>query len=380
MAATSAIPIDPHVIYEKFRSLSQQGHHFCFIFGAGASAGYSRLESQPSPPVVSELFDDSNEIVRMVIRRGAHETILRRRDDIKEALIEHGGDLEAYLGHLYSLNKSHELFTRLLLYLQDVCFAASESVDLNRVTNNYLRLIYRMESLRGTNWSCVTFNYDTILEKTFVAAGSDIRRFSTFEDYRSDPVIVKAHGGVNFRYRHTEPAGKPRQAKQIFELMMNHPDDSSADTVVPWDIFSDALPPLQHMTKVPQPSGPQHLSIYDFPAMMVPVHNTGVSHSQFFERSVSAALAEIDRAKLIVAIGYNFGDVVFVQGLRKLKLAGKEIILVNGADFSNSPNDCLGYKNISSFWDGPTYLFRGAKFSAFVDSIGPGKPPIADSP
>jgi hypothetical protein len=373
-----AIPTDPLAVYELLRTVSEEDGHICFIFGAGASAGYSRNEKQFAPPVVASLFDDSNPVVNLVIRRTEHDAIMRRRDDIIEAIVEHGGDLEAYLGHLFSLHQNNELFTRLLLYLQDLCFTASANIDLSRTSNNYLRLIYRMESLRGTKWSSITFNYDTILEKTIIATGSDPRDFTALDDYLLEPRIIKVHGGINVRYQIIERSKPDRRTGDLFRLMMSFPQDPLIGTINTMGLSStDHMFPVIQAGMVPrqnQPNLQERLVTYNFPVMMVPIHNTNREHNAYFGEKLEQAMEEISRSALVIAIGYNFGDRLFVDALKRLKLEGKTILLVGGADFSDSPTDNPGYNIISSFWKGPIHLFKGAKFTEFVNSIGPAKP------
>jgi hypothetical protein len=367
-------PLEPLGVYELLRDVSTRDERICFIFGAGASAGYSRIAAQLSPPVVVTLFDDSNPVVKEVIQRTTHETILRRRENMVEALVEHGGDLEAYLGHLFRLNRDNELFTKLMLYLQDVCLAASLGIDQNERSNNYLRLIYRMESLRGSKWSCITFNYDTILEKSFLAAGSDARTFSKVAEYQQDPKIIKIHGGVNLRY-HINERAKPD--REIFRLMLSFPADPPIGDVGMLPLASGAeAPPVASHNTVARHQAPGHerMSDYDFPLMMVPIHNANDEHSKFFQERVDEAVAEISRSSLVIAVGYNFGDKIFVEKIKEIENTKKSLLIVSGSDFSSDPAGYPGYSAITSIWKGRIYFFKGEKFTGFTDCIGPAKP------
>ena len=376
MEKAAGTPLDPYGVYEKLRTVAHQQGRVCFVFGAGASFGYSRLPNQGAPPVVAGLFDDTVTVVNKVLSR--HEFIQRRRNDIQEELIEHGGDLESYLGHLYKLHPNNELFTRLILYMQDVCALASETIDADRETNNYLRLIYRMESLRGADWSCITFNYDTILERTFMAVGSASRTFANAHDYDLGPKIIKVHGGINFRYQFQETDQPVRTMGNVFDHMMAHSSEAK-DASIYCLPMSDAIPISRTTMNTGGNRTPaRRLGIYNYPAMMVPIHNTNNTHNQFFQSAVDRALQEIHNAKIVIAIGYNFGDKIFVDGMRKLDLSGKEMLVVSGSDFSDNPTDCPAYNELSNFWSGPLYLFRGAKFASFVNSIGPTNPKVIE--
>ena len=227
-----------------------------------------------------------------------------------------------------------------------------------------------MEGLKGANWSCVTFNYDTILERTFVAAGSDGRNFVQRKSYAVDPIIVKVHGSINFRYALQERNLPTRTPRDIFKLMMAYPQTPSVGGVGTLDLNVKSLPDWH--TTATNPG--VRIETYNFPVMMVPIHNTNITHSEFFQENVSSAIAAVDKAHLVVAIGYNFGDKIFVEGLKNINLGEKEVIIVSGSDFSTNPNDCLAYTSLSTFWSGPLYLFKGEKFTGFVDAIGPQRP------
>ncbi len=369
-------PLDYSGVYEKLRRTTEQDKHICFVFGAGASFGYSRIAGQLAPPVVANLFDDSNPLVASVLSK--HSEVLRRRGAIADELIEHGGDLEAYLGKLYERNPASELFTQLVLYIEDICAAASETIDAEQSSNNYLRLIYRMEGLSKPNrWSCVTFNYDTILERSFIAAGSQQRKFSHLSEYNFDPKILKIHGGVNLRFRSYGRENEERAKSRMFRLMMDYHSENGVKGDKKRDVIQSIslFDPIPHF-KTPErlvigPSPMERVSIFSFPVMMVPIHNTNITHNDYFSSALKSSLKELDRAKLVVAIGYNFGDKLFVEGLKNLKTREKDILIVSGPDFSGSPGDCPAYNQLAPFWEGSLYMFRGAKFSGFVDAIYP---------
>jgi hypothetical protein len=116
------------------------------------------------------------------------------------------------------------------------------------------------------------------------------------------------------------------------------------------------------------------MSDYDFPLMMVPIHNANDEHSKFFQEQVDQAVTELSRSSLVVAIGYNFGDKIFAEKIKEMESADKTLLVVSGSDFSSNPTDYPGYSAITSIWKGKIYFFKGEKFTGFTDCIGPTKP------
>ena len=157
--------------------------------------------------MVKDLFNESNRVIKEIINRPSNTFIKNNSSDFAQELEYHNNDLEKYLSFLYSQQKEDRIFASFLSYLEDIFFLASDGVTTG--LNNYKTLINRMWDFHGKkHWGCISFNYDTILEQSYLIAGRDIseRDFSDLESYLNyNPVILKMHGGINFRYIFKKP-------------------------------------------------------------------------------------------------------------------------------------------------------------------------------
>ena len=201
MSTNEDILISKEATKLRIESIATNNDAACIIFGAGASFGYSEKHIL-KPPTVTRLFNKSNEVVKHVIAQEEHSIIKNNSEDYTRRIKSYGNDLERYLSSLYKNRKEDKLFAQLLTYLEDIFFIASRNVV--EESNNYKSLINLMLELHGSKlWSCISFNYDTILEKSYLIVDRDPegRNFSSLRGYTgSNPVILKMHGGINFRY------------------------------------------------------------------------------------------------------------------------------------------------------------------------------------
>lgn len=356
----------------RIQSLAtKQDDTACIIFGAGASFGYSD-ENYFKPPIVKDLFDDSNNLVKEIINSREHASIKTNRQHYKDQLQNYNNDLEAYLSFLYKRNPKDSLFSNFLIYLQDIYINASK--NFTSEPNNYKKLINLMWDLHGDkHWACISFNYDTLLEKSYAEAGRDpvTRKFDSLESYTNHrPVILKMHGGINFRYAHVK-SHEYNDDKikfpvySLFSKMMSNEDNwkvGLADVVYP-----ELEKPNHHQTYY---KGDMRMSYYDFPLMLIPVHATVQTGNPYFENMANLAKTEIEKSNLIISIGYNFGDDSFLGKLSSLNLSKKEIILVGTKSSNIDFGSYLAFQRIKKDCpDTCVKIFDGNGFTEFIKAI-----------
>ncbi len=359
-------------LYEKLTNVAQQPNaNICFIFGAGASYGYTEQINALRPPIVSDLFSDYNPIVKRVIQLPKHRFILNQRNFLASALSSYDNDLEKYLSFLYNRNDEDDLFTLLLLYLQDIYSLSSANIEVEQ--NNYHSLILQLSTLCGKSpWSCLTFNYDTILEQSYEHTGRNrARKFNNFDSYvNQNPKILKMHGSINFYFRFTEKSqSQKRTDKDIFGFMMNKKSEITNSHFV--HTLTDK--PGFHNTSERKNFGSsqiEHIDTYNFPLMMVPIHGTKKPENLFFEEMINEAKKEIEKSSLVIAIGYNFGDELFMNEMKNIDLSKKDLILVGTRSLHTNPETHAGFKNALNVWKNRNiHIFKGDGFADFVKAI-----------
>lgn len=369
-----AVLLEKEETYRKYKkAVDRTDSSICFIFGAGASYGYSSENSFFAPPIVADLFSDTNGVVKEVIRRPQHDFILGHRDFLKKALRRYNGDLERYLSELYQKNSNDDFFSSLLFYLQDIFYLASDKVQENN--NSYKDLVNLLFTSRGSlPWSCITFNYDTLLEQSYIFARRDRERnFKDIKSYLNYPKILKMHGSVNFRYLLTEDNSNPtRNEKNVFGLMM----DGKKDIGEAIEVFEPKTGSARNLNflnpiTIPDEKGINRAKkVYNFPLMMVPIHATKRPKHNFFLEMLKEAKNEIEKASLIIAIGYNFGDELFMSEISNIDLKNKDLILVGTkklvVDYKSHP----AYQDvIKVFESNRVHVFNGNGFTEFIDTI-----------
>ena len=359
-------------MFDKFKSLSENSNNVCIIFGAGASYGYTNQTTDYDlPPIVSKLFDIDEPIVKKVISRPEHASVFRLKDFIIDTLEDYNNDLEAYLSFLYKNNDEDHTFPSLLHYLHDVFLMASKNIDEN---NNYQMLIHQLSTIRGKKpWSCISFNYDTILEQSYILTGrNNSRKFNAFDNYLAiNPKIIKIHGSVNFYYVLRENKSIPTKTKEdIFSIMMgNIPTIKGySETATPEhnkpDFYKEEIiyNPGKNINEV--------ISTYISPLMMIPIHGTKKHDNSFFKNTLEETKKEIASSDIVIAIGYNFGDDLFLNSIKDLDLSKKELILVGTENIVSKQTNHIAFQNISKIWKNENIkIFKGDGFSDFVESI-----------
>jgi hypothetical protein len=361
-----------------------------FIFGAGAAAGYtSTKKTYYKAPLVRELFDRGNNTVSQILARGQHATIARRLDYLNDRVQRvFRGDLEAYLSDLYENNRdSDTTFADVLAYLEDIFFLASHDISFDN--NHYVSLFDHMSEIRrGRTFAYVTFNYDTILEKSYRFADRDpVRRatgFLTMANYYDvQPVILKMHGSINYRYvvdkrqDQSDHRNPHLSYSGIFNLMMgNTPSENVGVTREVCIGLDDAKPPFEEKGVRPNPKYPgtnatEPFSVFNIPLMLIPVHEKISPENNFFLSMLDRARKEIEAARVIVAIGYNFADQAFVNSLADLNFSDKSIVLVTSHSLVPTEMEAHpAWKNIITSWkDASVEFFEGSGFGEFVDAL-----------
>jgi len=374
MSSTANVYITKAEMHERIRKIPKDAGSggVCFIFGAGASYGYTENRlTEYLPPTVTDLFDLNNKTVYDIIHKEEHAHILRQREFLLEDLANYDNDLEKYLKHLYETNNEDDTFPLLLLYLHDIYSLASS--NFSDTENNYMKLIYVLSGLRGKlPWSCVSFNYDTILEQSFISSGRDRTRvFDSLEDYTDiNPKILKPHGSVNFKYYYKERgSGSIKGDRDIFGFMMAGKSDLGKKGLISSPLHTNFTFYNESKEWDASASIYQRIDEYVIPMIMVPIHGTHEPQNIFFKNTLDKAQEEIKNASLVIAIGYNFGDELFAGRLRELDLSKKDLILV-GTNTRADPTQHRGYKNAENIWDSKNIrVFKGMGIKDFADSI-----------
>ncbi len=356
-------------------SASKPNSQACLIFGAGASYGYSK-EHFYKPPVVRDLFNDSNNVVNQVINRPENIFIKNNKSDYTRDLRNYENDLERYLSSFYAQNKEDNLFGRFLQYLEDIFFLASEDV-ITDSTNNYRTIINLMWSLYGKGrWSCLSFNYDTILEKSYLIADRDTteREFNSSKSYTGlIPAIVKMHGSINFRYIFRKPFietdQKTHTTHALFSKMMS--DKSSSKDFLRIIGLRQKKPNFYSYQQIMTSEKKiQPVSHFDFPLMLIPIHASINPENVFFQEQLELAKRKIKNSNLIISIGYNFGDEAFIDNLSSLDFLNKEIILVDMKSAFSDTGKYSAFQRISKKWgNAKIKIFDGNGFDEFMDAV-----------
>lgn len=372
--------ISPEDAKRRLRELSETpSNGACIILGAGASFGYSDSDIF-KPPTVKDLFNPQNTVVSRVIKKKEHQLIDRLSAYLTREIKNHDDDLEKFLSFQYSRQKEDNLFCDLLRYLEDIFFVSS--VDISIDDNNYMILINILRGIHARkHWSLISFNYDTILELSYLLTRRDIngRAFGTLNDYiDQNPAILKMHGGINFRYIFM----KEREREDISSYT-NHTLFSKmmSDTKPPDDFLYVASPsaekPLfyeERRVKDGATGEYQAKSLFNYPLMLIPIHESVSPENTFFKTHIGLAKHEIEKADLIISIGYNFGDEAFLGALKEIDLSSKEMILVNlirdAGGITIDPELNSGYLRIKKELPNlKIRIFNGNGFGEFVSAI-----------
>lgn len=345
----------------------------CIIFGAGASSGYSYRHTY-TPPSIKDLFNESNPVVNEVINLEKNLFIKYNKEDFSRGIRYHENDLEKYLSFLYSKNRNDNRFNRFLTYLEDIFSLASQDIVMGE-PNNYRTLINRMWDLHGIQkkWSCISFNYDTILESSYLMADRDTtkRNFSSITSYIDfNPAILKMHGSINFRYIFREPryalSSGLLNTHDLFSKMMTDSNGNFLNVIE----LTSKKPNFKSVKTIYTKEKNSDFFEYNFPLMLIPIHASITHENIFFKESLDLAKKQIENSNLIIAIGYNFGDEAFNDVLGKIDHSKKEIILVDTAftikDLENYP----GFQKIKKTWSkAKIRAFDGDGFDDFMKAI-----------
>lgn len=364
--------ISPSETKKLFKKIARNSDDkLSIIFGAGASLGYSRKRNYMyKPPAVSDLLSDENHLVETVIGKPKHRDINNQRAHIERSIRgSFNGDLEAYLSDIYANDTADERFPSMLRYLEDIFTTASLNIDLD--DNHYQSILSLTRDLRGPRpWSILTFNYDTILEQS----AESLPIFSPRLNFQSDskylkqnPKILKMHGGINFRYInvHQPEQNKHLTLHDIFTIMMDN--KQSSEKYLELKGLGADVPQFIENRIFKDVGGRK---IYNFPLMMIPVHAHTKSENSFFVRQIKLAKREISQSKLVVAIGYQFGDDTFINALTDLDLNDSTLILVGSTHLLEKTVNSRAYKKASKVWPKENiHIYKGNGFGEFVEAL-----------
>jgi len=334
----------------KFAEFARNSNsRLSIILGAGASYGYSRNTNYIyRPPTVYELLKNDNPLVNEVIENPKHYAIKGQRAHIERSIKGLNGDLEAYLSDIYANDTADNLFPSMLQYLEDIFTLASQRIDLD--DNHYQSLLNRVRDLRGTKpWSIITFNYDTLLEQSLVNIPRFIprRTFLTDNNYLDqNPKVLKMHGSVNLRYITIPPSKKENatSSHDIFTEMMSRKE--SVENYLEVKGLGLSVPSFQDYRRF---KDGLHTT-YNFPLMMIPIHTAVRSENSFFKRQIEYAKSDISESKLVLAIGYQFGDNTFIDALKDLNLKESALILIGSKHLLEKTIESKAYREASKAW------------------------------
>ncbi|MEK7461883.1 MAG: hypothetical protein AAB586_02315 [Patescibacteria group bacterium] len=368
--------MDPIISSEKTKEIftdfaRNSASKICVILGAGASRGYSREPNYLyTPPIVCELLDQDNYLVRETLKKSIHQDIKGHRAQMERRITNtFGGDLEAYLSDLYENDTADDRFPSMLRYLEDIFTLASNNADLD--DNYYKSLLSTIRDLRGPKrWSVLTFNYDTILERSLadLPIFTPRRIFNKDEDYLNvNPKVLKMHGGVNLRYiTHLDPQlSVESSGHQNFTEMMSN--NEAPESYLELKDIKSEIPKVIGYKTYPDVGG---RTITNFPLMMIPIHTSVGTANSFFGRQTALAKEEISQSGLVVAIGYQFGDGTFIESLKDLNLKGSTLILVGSKKLLEDTVDSRAYKEATKVWPKENIkIFGEDGFGSFVDAL-----------
>ena len=110
--------------------------------------------------------------------------------------------------------------------------------------------------------------------------------------------------------------------------------------------------------------------IYNFPLMMIPIHTLVKSENSFFAKQIEDAKNEIAQSRLVIAIGYQFGDSTFLEALRSLNLKESILILVGSTHLRQEITESKAYKAASKAWPKENIrIYEEVGFGEFVDAL-----------
>jgi hypothetical protein len=284
-------------------------------------------------------------------------------------------DLEKYLSALYARNSDDNLFGNFLRYLEDIFFFSSSEITTGEA-NHYRALLNLMWGLHGKkHWSCLTFNYDTLLEQSYLIMGRDTtgRDFNDLSSYQEgNPVILKMHGGINYRYQfskeYRDEDSKKYSPHFIFSKMMA--EKAHSDEFIELISLGKIKPSLHTVTNRRDEKGiVRSFSLFNFPLMLIPIHASITPENMFFREQISHAVEQVKKANFILVIGYNFGDETFTTGLAGLDITGKEIVLVT-SNPPAEPEEHIAYKRLRKTWpQAKIRIFDGEGFGELIEAV-----------
>lgn len=342
-----------------------------FVFGAGASFD-SDPEVRPGgsapvdgddfrPPLAAGLFAPNNEVGKAAIsefpRAGSLLMRLRqatrRGEDIEEALETIAANADAYPGSAAQLLAFRAYLARLL----DI--VPSRWVDECQGLTNYVPALEQADRWnKALNpraqvpVACVTFNYDTILERAVQSVfGYSLDSMESYTDH-PDIHVLKPHGSVTWRQSATwnQPAnhwmvGSQGLTKAIREAeSLDWHGDFRYQT-------SDDYQDNQDATKV------------WLPALSIPIrHKATFTMPKAHEETLRSDLGKVTT---LIAVGWRARERHFLRLLED-SLSSKPVRLVAVAE-----NDESAQETVDNLWETgrfDQFAISGVGFSGFTES------------
>jgi len=194
----------------------QQPEALLVIFGAGASfdsvgdtespvPGCRPFDASYRPPLAAQLFENRQYFGQLIDRYPAMSPIVPR---LRRSTTGNGTTLERELEQLQNeadrFPKRHSQLMAVRFYLKDAIEYCGDSwFGAAHGATNYAALLDEVERWRCGRAerlvTCVTFNYDTMLEKSaHFALGTAYNDIDSYIDDAGPAYIIKPHGSVDW--------------------------------------------------------------------------------------------------------------------------------------------------------------------------------------
>jgi len=312
------------------------------IFGAGASFDFSyadNLENNDRPPLTNNLFDDCyDDILNEYPGARVLSSQILTAPNVEVFFQEQWDDIKNHYDPdaLNKLINTQYYFHQLFLHITEKCKTQKRSnyISLAQLISKY--------TVRNTeNVLLVSFNYDTLLEKSLeTALGLEYSKIEDYIDSRRSIYLLKPHGSCNWLREFSNfPYSFGHDIKNLFfsRIMYQHITSYGA-------IFQNLK---QEIIIKDNPSFTNNDNFKNstyLPQLLIPYTDKDefvmpLSHRQTLEENLES-IGEI------LIIGWKGTERIFQELLRK-KLGTKtvKVTIVNNGDQTviNELNACFGH-------------------------------------
>ena len=294
------------------------------ILGAGASFDSSPTIPPPPgptppeweqarPPLTYDLFNDRRHQYHFLARYPAASGIVRRI----QRRIEADENLERILWELQTEANSYPQRLLQLLairfYLRDYLADCSgrwyQQHDTVTTYAEFVDQINRHSTLTGEEVTYVTFNYDTLLDKTLEA--HCLRNLRTIDGYLAPggPAYIKVHGSVNWR-RQTGVRGSESMGTGPTEVIAQAIEIDQTNNEDGYLVLESES---NWTSKIGGGQGPAYV---DVPAIAIPVERKTERNFEMPTSHRQALQSALKRASRILVIGWRGSEEHFNELLK----------------------------------------------------------------